>query len=118
RLAGFLQQLIVGPGGRALYVLNDSGQVSRISVPADRVTWSARTAPLPASMGLTPDGRSLYVLGVRRNRRPGYLVPVSTVTGAVGHRIKVGPVPISIAFGPGGRTAYVLSSPFRLKGDR
>ncbi|HEY3904974.1 MAG TPA: YncE family protein [Streptosporangiaceae bacterium] len=118
RLAGFLQQLILGPGGRALYVLNDSGRLSRISLPADRVTWSARTAPLPTTMGLAPDGRSLYVLGLRRNQRPGYVVPVSTSSGAAGHRIAVGRAPIAIAFGPGGRTAYVLCSPYRLTGDR
>jgi DNA-binding beta-propeller fold protein YncE len=117
RMGGFLQQLIIGPGGRALYVLNGSGQVSRISVPADRVTWSARTAPLPSAMGLTPDGRRLYVLGDRRNRRPGYVVPIGTSAGAVGHRIAVGRDPLAIAFGPGGRTAYVLCSPSRLRGD-
>jgi DNA-binding beta-propeller fold protein YncE len=116
QLGSFLQQLIVGPAGRALYVLSESGQVSRISLPADRVTWSTSTAPMPLAMGLTPDGRSLYVLGIRRNR-PGYLVPVSTSTGTVGHRIGVGRDPLAIAFGPGGRTAYVLCSPVTITGD-
>jgi DNA-binding beta-propeller fold protein YncE len=117
RLAGFLQQLIVGPGGRAVYVLNDSGRVSRISVRTDQVTWSARTAPLPSAMGLTPDGRKLYVLGIVTRRRRGYVVPVGTASGVVGHRIGVGHDPLAIAFGPGGGTAYVLCSPTWVTGS-
>ena len=111
RLAGFPLQLIIGPGSQALYVLNDSGRLSRISVPADRVTWTARTAPLPSAMGLTPDGRSLYVLGVKRTRQRGYVVPVSTSAGAAGRRIAWVATRLAIAFGPGDRTAYVLCSP-------
>jgi len=118
RLAGFPLQLIIGPGGRALYVLNDYGRLIRISLPADRVTWTAKTVSVPSVMGLAPDDRSLYVLGTRRNSQRGYLVRVGTSAGAIGPRIKVGRDPLAIAFVPGGRTAYVLCSPTTLIGDR
>ena len=118
RLPEYGQQLIMGPGGRSVYVLGDSGLVTRISARTDRVVWSVRTsAPAPAAMGLTPDGRRLFVLGDAPHRRRGYLVPVSTASGTAGQRIGVGHDPLAIAFGPGGRTAYVLCSPTWLKGD-
>lgn len=118
RLPEFEQQLIMGPGGRSVYALGDSGLVTRISTGTDRIVWSVRTgAPEPAAMGLTPDGRALYVLGDVPHRGRGYLVPVSTAAGAVGQRIGVGRDPLAIAFGPAGRTAYVLCSPTWLKGS-
>ncbi len=118
RLAEYAQQLIISPGGRSAYVLGDTGLVTRISTRTDRITWQARTtAPEPAAMGLTPDGRKLYVLGDAPRRRRGYLVPVSAAAGTVGKRIGVGHDPLAIAFGPGGRTAYVLCSPTWTQGD-
>jgi len=111
-LPEFPQQMIMGPGGRSVYVLGDSGLVTRISARTDRVMWSADSgAPTPASIGLTLDGQRLYVLGIAPHRRRGYLVPVGTAGGAAGRRIGVGHDPLAIAFGPGGRTAYVLCSP-------
>ncbi len=118
RVGGSPQQLVFGPGDRALYVMSDFGRISRIALPAGRVTWSAQAVPLPSAMGLAPDGRSLDVLGARRNGGRGYLVPVSASSGGVGRWIGVGRDPIAIGFGPGGRTAYVLRTPSTVHGDR
>lgn len=117
-LPDFPQQLIMGPGGGSVYVLGDSGRVTRISARTGRVVWSVRsTAPAPDAIGVTPDGRELYVLAAATRRRRGHLIPVSTASGTPGRRIRVGRDPLAIAFGPSGRTAYVLCSPTWTKGD-
>jgi DNA-binding beta-propeller fold protein YncE len=118
RLPEFPLQMIMGSGGRSIYVLGASGLVTRISAHTDRVAWSVHSgAPTPASIGLTPDGRLLYVLEDAPHRRRGYLKPIGATSGVPYPRIMVGHDPLAIAFGPSGRTAYVLCSPTWVKGN-
>jgi DNA-binding beta-propeller fold protein YncE len=118
RLPEFPQQMIMSPDGLSVYVLGETGLVTRVSTSTGRVAWTVRsTAPDPGAIGVTPDGRKLYVLADTVRRVPGHLVPIGTATGTVGKRIRVGRDPIAVAFGPGGRTAYVLCSPTWVKGN-
>ena len=78
------------------YVANAlSGTISRIRLAAGRaerpvrlgkrsgrVAWSVRTTSAPAAMGLTPDGRRLYVLVDAPGRARGYLIQFNAATGA------------------------------------
>ena len=109
---------MMGPGGRSLYVLGSNGLVSRIVTRTGRVAWSVATTSEPAAMGLTPDGRRLYVLADAPPPARGYLMQFSAATGAIVRGITVGRDPLAIAFGPGGRTAYVLCSPTWLQGHQ
>lgn len=113
RLPEYPQQMIMSPDRRSVYVLGETGSVTRVSTRTDRVLWKIRsTADDPAAIGVTPDGRRLYVLGDSPlRRRRGYLVPIGATYGLAGRRIQVGHDPLAIAFGPRGRTAYVLCSP-------
>ena len=119
RLPEYPQQMIMSPDGRSVYVLGETGSVTRISTRARRVVWTIRsTAADPGAIGVTPDARRLYVLGDSPlRRRRGYLVPIDATSGVVGHQIQVGHDPLAIAFGPRGRTAYVLCSPSWVKGN-
>ncbi len=110
-------QLVMSPGGRSLYVLGSNGLVSRIVTRTGRAAWSVRTTSDPAAMGLTPDGRRLYVLVDTPRPARGYLMQLNAASGAIVRGITVGRDPLAIAFGPGGRTAYVLCSPTWTQGD-
>jgi DNA-binding beta-propeller fold protein YncE len=62
---------------------------------------------------ITPDGRTVYVggsFGPSFNR--GFVVPVSTATGAVGKAIVLRGHPYRMAVTPDGKTLYVVCAGF------
>jgi YVTN family beta-propeller protein len=106
--------LAVAPGGQAVYVLTDSGAITKVSTRTSKVGWSARPVGNPYYLAITPNGRTLYALGDTTSSRPGFVIPIATLNGTAGKRIPVGRSPGLIAFSRGGRAAYVLCAPFRV----
>jgi DNA-binding beta-propeller fold protein YncE len=61
------------------------------------------------ALAIVPDGKTLYVGGfLGTSASSGYLIPVTTATGAVGKVIKVASYPAAIGVTPNGATAYVV----------
>jgi YVTN family beta-propeller protein len=88
-----------------LLTLTAIDTVTNTALPAIRV------APLgggDTSAVITPDGKTLYIDGDIGGTK-GFIVPVSTATGAVGKAIIVHGSPNLMAITPNGKTLYVLS---------
>jgi DNA-binding beta-propeller fold protein YncE len=66
-----------------------------------------------SSLAIAPDGKTLYAAGfLATSNDPGYLIPLTTATGAAGKAIKVASYPVAIGVTPNGATAYVVCEGF------
>jgi YVTN family beta-propeller protein len=102
--------LVISPCGKTIYAVGDT-----TLTPIDTATNTALPAIQVAPRGgfnmaaaITPDGRTVYVIGQFANSAKGFVVPVSTATGAVGKTIVVPGSPSLMAITPNGKTIYVL----------
>ena len=105
-------ELAASPDGGKLYVLVDPGSVNPVSgggsiVPVNPLT-GAVGRPLKFKggadeMALSPDGRTLYVIGGSQ----GSLVPVNVSSGAVGRQLPLPEDETAFAVSPDGKTLYV-----------
>jgi YVTN family beta-propeller protein len=106
-----LDLLVIGPCGKTIYAVGNT-----TLTPIDTTTNTALPAIDVTPRGgfnmagaITPDGRTVYVIGQFGNSARGFIVPVSTATGAVGKPIIVPGAPNLMAITPNGKTLYVLS---------
>jgi len=106
--------VLMTPNGKTLNVGDwDSGTVTPICTAANTALPAIRVAPphgLDTAFAITPDGRTLYVDGGFGGSNRGFIVPVSTATGAGGRPILASGQPGVMAFTPNGMTLYVLPS--------
>ncbi len=58
-------------------------------------------------MAITPDGATVYVVGIGDPGGAGTVWPISVATGQAGPPIPVGREPIGVAITPSGKTVYV-----------
>jgi YVTN family beta-propeller protein len=104
--------MVITPDGQTIYAaglttLTPIDTATNTALPAIRV---APPHGLDTAVAITPDGRTVYVDGDFGLSNRGFIVPVSTATGAVGKPILVDGQPGVMAFTPDGKTLYVLSS--------
>jgi DNA-binding beta-propeller fold protein YncE len=90
-----------------------TGTVTPISTATNTagkaITVSSLTGYENSALAIAPDGKTLYAGGfLATSNEPGYLVPVTTASGAVGKAIKVASDPVAIGVTPNGATAYVV----------
>jgi DNA-binding beta-propeller fold protein YncE len=96
--------IAITPDSKTAYILREFGGVLPIRTVTQTPGQLISTGPAGNGLGITPDGKTLYVLGNTT------VIPVRTATGAVGKPIRAGPSPDFIAFTPDGTTAYVADS--------
>jgi YVTN family beta-propeller protein len=106
--------MVVTPNGKTLYVANEvSPTVTPISTATNTagkaITLSSRKGYTNNALAIAPDGKTLYAGGfLATSSTSGYLIPVTTATGAVEKAITVASSPDAIAVTPNGATAYVV----------
>ncbi len=107
--------LVASRGGRILYAVSfEAGELFAIDTTTDTVTNSiylgvenvALQSPIPGSIALAPDQRTLYVTG---GLGSSDILAVDLTTGKVARHIAVGPAPTGIAISGNGRYAFVTS---------
>jgi hyaluronoglucosaminidase len=92
-----------GAGAPVAYVASsDSGTVTLINTATNRVDRQIKV-PGAGFMAVSPDGKTVYVTGLRG------VTPIGTGTGRAGRPVRVGRFPRYIAFTPSGKTAYVAN---------
>jgi YVTN family beta-propeller protein len=103
---------VITPNGKTVYAVANASMT-----PIDTATNTAlpaiRVAPrhgFDTAVAISPDGRTVYVDGSFGTSARGFIVPVTTATGAVGKTILVRGQPDAMAFAPNGKTLYVLFS--------
>ncbi len=108
-------EVLAAPDGRTLYVLNlDEGTITPVRTATGTALHPIRvpgagTGEGGDSMAVTPDCKTVYVIGGAR-RDSGTLTPIQ---GDHALRPIVVPLtPISLAIGPDGTLAYVVSTRF------
>jgi YVTN family beta-propeller protein len=114
--------LVITPDGKTIYAAG-STTLTPIDTATNTALPAIRVAPrhgFDTAVAITPDGRTIYVVGEFASFTRGYIVPVSTATGAVGKAIVVRGFPGLMAFTPDSKTLYVLragGSPAQLPQD-
>jgi YVTN family beta-propeller protein len=106
-VGGIPREIVVGPNGKAVYVVAATVKSVAVINPANnQVTTTIPLAAQPTSIAVSPDGRRLYAT----SESAGTVTVVETVTNqTAGSPIVVGGAPSEIALTPDGRTAYVAS---------
>jgi YVTN family beta-propeller protein len=102
--------MVITPDGKTIYVaglttLTPIGTATNTALPAIRV---APRHGSDTAIAITPDGKTVYLDGSFGRSGRGFIIPVSTATGAVGKPILVDGQPGVMAFTPNGKTLYVL----------
>ncbi len=106
-------EVLAAPDGRTLYVLNlDEGTITPVRTATGTALHPIRvpgagTGEGGDSMAVTPDSKTVYVIGGAR-RDSGTLTPIQG-----DHALKpivVPLTPMSLTIGPGGTMAYVVST--------
>jgi YVTN family beta-propeller protein len=103
--------LVISPCGKTIYAVGNT-TLTPIDTATNTALPDIRVAPhggFNMAAAITPDGRTVYVIGQFANSARGFIVPVSTATGAVGKTIVVPGSPDVMAITPNGKTIYVLS---------
>ena len=96
--------VVVSSDARRAYVTNiGSGTTTAIDVVNKRKLEDIATGAGSEALGLTPDGRELWVAA----RADGHIAVVDTATLGVKARLPLPGVPIRIAMTPDGRTALI-----------
>jgi YVTN family beta-propeller protein len=104
--------MLITPDGKTLYVGDwDSGTVTPIRAATSTAGKPIKTGAgsFAVTMAITPNGKTVYIDG-DISATSGFIVPVSTATGAVGKAIIVPGSPDLMAITPNGKTLYVLSN--------
>jgi YVTN family beta-propeller protein len=102
--------MVITPDGKTIYAAGLT-TLTPIDTATNTALSAIRVAPphgLDTAVAITPDGRTVYVDGGFAGSSRGFIVPVSTTTGAVGKPILVDGQPGVMAFTPDGKTLYVL----------
>jgi YVTN family beta-propeller protein len=102
--------MVMTPDGKTLYAAGNT-TLTPIDTATNTALAAIRVAPrggLDTAAAMTPDGRTVYVDGQFTNSNRGFIVPVSTATGAVGKAIVVRGFPGLMAVTPDSKTLYVL----------
>jgi DNA-binding beta-propeller fold protein YncE len=99
--------LTFAPDGKTVYVIDLAPSVTPISTRTGR---AGRPIPLNiaggfADMEITPDGKTLYVTGLKDNE----VHPISLATGTAGKPLNVTGTVLNMVLTPDGRTAYTFS---------
>ena len=81
-----------------------SGTVTPINTVTNTAGPQIRVGNLPVAIGITPNGKTAYVL----NQGSDTVTPINTATNTAGAPIPVGFDPVAIAITPNGKTAYVV----------
>jgi hyaluronoglucosaminidase len=105
-----LNLLVISPSGKTIYAVANTTLIP-INTATNTALRAIRVAPRgggDVSAAITPDGKTVYVDGINGLGTKGFIVPVSTVTGAVGKAIIVPGFPNLMAITPNGKTLYVL----------
>jgi YVTN family beta-propeller protein len=103
-----LNLLVISPNGKTIYAVANT-TLTPIDTATNTALPAIRVAPHGGgdeSAAITPDGKTVYVDGISGTK--GFIVPVSTATGAVGKAIIVPGFPNLMAVTPNGKTLYVL----------
>jgi YVTN family beta-propeller protein len=106
--------MVITPNGKTLYVANEvSPTVTPISTATNTAGQAIKVSSVKGysnnALAIAPDGKTLYVGGfLATSASSGYLIPVTTATGAVGKAITVASYPAAIGVTPNGATAYVV----------
>ena len=106
-----LNLLLISPSGKIIYAVGNT-TLTPIDTGTDKALPAIRVAPRGAgdmSAAITPDGKTVYIDG-NLGSTNGFVVPVSTATGAVGKAIIVHGLPDLMAVTPNGKTLYVVCS--------
>ena len=95
-----------GCAGKA-FVTNSDDTVSVITLATGR---SVGTDPVggrvQAGLGVTPDGKHVYVTNPNDGTQPGTVSVIDTATGVVSATIAVGKGPVGLGVRPDGKEAY------------
>jgi YVTN family beta-propeller protein len=114
-VSGNAIDVALAPDGRTAYVALNArcpgcrGSVIPVSTSTYRVGAAIKVASiLPATMAITPNGRTLYV----GDWDSGTVTPIRTASNTAGKPIKTGANPFSVAMAatPNGKTVYVVNS--------
>jgi len=114
--------MVISPNGKTVYAAGNT-TLTPIDTATNTALPAIRVAPrhgLDTAAAITPDGRTVYVDGEFAKSARGFIVPVSTATGAASKVIVVRGFPGLMAITPDGKTLYVLragGSPARLPQD-
>ena len=108
-----LNLMVMTPNGKTIYAVAFTA-MTPINTATNTARPAIRVAPRHGqdfTAAIAPDGRTLYVaggLGPQFTR--GFVVPVSTATGAVGRAIVFRGQPSVMALTPNGKALYVVCS--------
>jgi YVTN family beta-propeller protein len=102
--------VLIGTGSETSWVANSlSNTVQRLNVAGQSVGRSIPVGRAPVDLKLTPDGKSLLVLGYGDGQHAGTLTRIDTATSKPGTPLSVGPAPGSLTISATGGLAYVAS---------
>ncbi|MGH3257057.1 MAG: YncE family protein, partial [Streptosporangiaceae bacterium] len=103
------ESIISTSDGRMLFVAsNVSTWVRPISTVTRTVGPAIKVGLGPVAMAITPDGKTLYVIGANINLASGWVTQISVASDKAAPSIQVRARPDAIAITPDGKTAYVL----------
>jgi len=107
------------PSGRALYVINRGGKTVIVmrttsNTGRTRIKIPANSPGIPFNIGITPNGKTAYVVDGKYEAKPGEnsVVPIDLATNTALTPIKIWAPGLAdgLVIAPDGRSAYVLSS--------
>lgn len=102
--------VLIGSGSETSWVANSlSNTVQRLNVAGQTVGRSIPVGRAPVDLKLTPDGKTLLVLGYGDGQHAGRLTAVDTATSKPGTPLSVGRAPGPLTVSPSSGLAYVAS---------
>ena len=102
--------VLIGTGSETSWVANSlNNTVQRLDVAGQKVGRNIPVGRAPVDLELTPDGKSLLVLGYGDGQHAGTLTAIDTATSKPGTLLSVGPSPGPLTISATGALAYVAS---------